>query len=91
MDGPRDYHVQWSKLEKDKYHMISFTSGSKKLIQMNLFRIQKKTQQTEKMGGVWEGETGSREMPHPDAGSQTNFLKLEWGRHMLEGAYLGRI
>ena len=22
MDGPRDYHTEWSKLDKDKYHMI---------------------------------------------------------------------
>ena len=23
MDRPRDYHTNWSKAEKDKYHMIS--------------------------------------------------------------------
>ena len=23
MDGPRDYHIKWSKTDKDKYHMIS--------------------------------------------------------------------
>ena len=23
IDGPRDYHTEWSKSEKDKYHMIS--------------------------------------------------------------------
>ena len=23
MDGPRDYHTEWSKLDKDKYHVIS--------------------------------------------------------------------
>ena len=22
MDGPRDYHTEWSKSEKDKYYMI---------------------------------------------------------------------
>ena len=60
MDGPRDYHVQWSKLEKDKYHMISFTSGSKKLIQMNLFRIQKKTQQTENKCILSKGDDGEK-------------------------------
>ena len=27
MDGPRDYHIKWSKSEKDKYHMISLTCG----------------------------------------------------------------
>ena len=35
MDGCRDYHVKWSKSEKDKYHMISFICGSKKVIYMN--------------------------------------------------------
>ena len=23
MDGYRDYHIKWSKLGKDKYHMVS--------------------------------------------------------------------
>ena len=23
MDGPRSCHAEWSKLEKDKYHMVS--------------------------------------------------------------------
>ena len=27
MDGPRDYHIKWSKPEKDKYHMILLTCG----------------------------------------------------------------
>ena len=27
MDGPRDYHTKWSKLDKDKYHMVSLKSG----------------------------------------------------------------
>ena len=27
MDGPRDYHTQWSKSDKDKYHVISLTYG----------------------------------------------------------------
>ena len=27
MDGPRDYHTEWSQTEKDKYHMISILSG----------------------------------------------------------------
>ena len=25
MDGSRDYHTQWSKPEKENYHMISLT------------------------------------------------------------------
>ena len=27
MDGPRDYHTQWSKSDKDKYHVISLIYG----------------------------------------------------------------
>ena len=27
MDGPRDYHTEWSKSDKDKYHMISLIGG----------------------------------------------------------------
>ena len=27
MYGPRDCHTEWSKSEKDKYHMISLTYG----------------------------------------------------------------
>ena len=27
MDGPRDCHTEWSKSEKDKYHMISLICG----------------------------------------------------------------
>ena len=26
MDRRRDYHTEWSKTEKDKYHLISLTS-----------------------------------------------------------------
>ena len=27
MDGPRDCHTEWSKSDKDKYHMISLICG----------------------------------------------------------------
>ena len=27
MDGPRDGHTEWSKSDKDKYHMISLICG----------------------------------------------------------------
>ena len=27
LDGPRDYHIKLNKSEKEKYHMISLTSG----------------------------------------------------------------
>ena len=43
MDGPRDYHIKWSKSEKDKYHIISFISGIEKKIQVTLYIKQKQT------------------------------------------------
>ena len=27
IDGPRDYHIKWSKSDNDKYHMISLICG----------------------------------------------------------------
>ena len=27
VDGPRDCHTEWSKTEKDKYHMMSLICG----------------------------------------------------------------
>ena len=27
MDEPRDYHIKWAKLGKDKYNMISLICG----------------------------------------------------------------
>ena len=30
MDGPRDYHTNGTKSEKDRYHRISLTCGIKK-------------------------------------------------------------
>ena len=29
MEGPRDYHTQWSKPDKDKCHMILLIWGNK--------------------------------------------------------------
>ena len=29
MDGPRDYHTQWNKSEKDKHHDISYSRNLK--------------------------------------------------------------
>ena len=44
--GPRDCHVEWSKSEKDKHHVISLTCEIvKKYTEMNLFMQQKQTPQ----------------------------------------------
>ena len=42
-DGPRHYHVQWSKSERKKYHQISPTGGIYQFIPMNYCTKQKKT------------------------------------------------
>ena len=36
MDGPRDYHTEWSKSEEDKYD-LTYMWNLKKRVQINLF------------------------------------------------------
>ena len=57
MNGSRDYHTRWNKLEKDKYHMILLKA--KKMIQMNLFTKQKQTHRPRKqIYGYQNGKGG---------------------------------
>ena len=56
MVGPRDYHTEWSKSDKDKYHMISLIYlkyYTNELIQGTDSDIEKKLMITkeEKCGG----------------------------------------
>ena len=44
MDVPRDYHTNWSKPDKNKYHRISLICGIQNMTEMNLSMKQKKTQ-----------------------------------------------
>ena len=45
INGPRDYYTEWSKSDKDKYHMISLNMWNLiKMTQKNLFIKQKQTQ-----------------------------------------------
>ena len=63
MEGPRDFHTEWSKSEKNKYHMIYVESN--KMIQKNLFIKHKVTDfktnlriimgKTIGVGWNWEG------------------------------------
>ena len=41
MDGPRNYHTNWSKSDKGEYYMISLISGLWKNDTMKLFTKQK--------------------------------------------------
>ena len=45
MDGPRDYHAKWSKLDRERQILYDTTYmwNLKKMIQMNLFTKQKQT------------------------------------------------
>ena len=43
IDGPRYYHIKWSKPDKDKYHMISLIWRILQTKQMNLIPRQKET------------------------------------------------
>ena len=37
MNGPREYHTNWSKLEKGKYYMVTYMYNLK-MIQMNMYK-----------------------------------------------------
>ena len=46
MDGPRDYHAKWSKLDRERqisYDISHMWNQILKVIQMNLFTKQKQT------------------------------------------------
>ena len=50
MDGPRDYHTEWSKSDRERQILydITYMWNLKKMIQMNLFTKQKQTQRHRK-------------------------------------------
>ena len=56
MDIPIDYHTNWSKSDKDKYH-ISLIFGIWNMIEMKLFTKQKQTHRLRKQV-VTKGEKG---------------------------------
>jgi len=62
MNGPEDYHTEWSKSEKDKHHMISLIRKSLKKNDTNklMYKIEIDSQTQRKnlwlLGGT-EGET----------------------------------
>lgn len=69
-NGPRDYHTKWNKSEKNNYHDITYMLNLNfKMIQMNLFAIQKHTDFENKFmvtkGGKWrEGYIRSTELTY---------------------------
>ena len=56
MDGPKEFHVQFSKSGKDKYHMISLIS--KKMVWMNLFGNQNRLTDRKQTYGYQRGYGG---------------------------------
>jgi len=57
MDGPRECHTEWSKSEKEKYHMPSlYVELKKKKIQMNLLTKQKATHRLRKWTHGFQGD-----------------------------------
>ena len=37
IDAPRDYHIKWSKSERERHDMTSLICGNEKMIWMTLF------------------------------------------------------
>ena len=74
MDGPRDYHTEWSKSEK--HHMTSFICGIWNRIQMNF------TKQTHRHGeqtcGCQEGGKNREGIVQEFGISRRKLLCIEW-------------
>ena len=62
MDEPRDYHINWSKSEKEKYHMISLLYGILKSDTNELIYKTETDSQTSKTN-LWlpKGKGGGRD------------------------------
>ena len=66
MDGPRDYHTNWGKSERERqiisYDIAYMRNLKKKMIQMNLFTKQKQTYRLWKQTyGYQRGKVGGRD------------------------------
>ena len=61
MDGPIDYHIKWSKSDKDKYHMLSLIYGIQNMTQMNLSMKQKQTHRHREQNCGCQGGKGMGE------------------------------
>ena len=58
MDGPRDYHTEWSKLEEERQiYDITYIWNLIKMIQNNLFIKKKQTNRFKKQSMVAKEET----------------------------------
>ena len=57
-DGPRDCHTEWTKSEKDKYHMISVIVASKKWYKWTYLQNRNRPTDIENKSTVTKGEGG---------------------------------
>ena len=63
MDGPRDYHTKLSKLDKDKYYMISLICGCKKLYKWTYLQNRNRLTNIGNKLMVTRGERERRDKP----------------------------
>ena len=62
MDGPGDYHIKWSKSDRQISYDVTICGIQKKLIQMNLFTKPEQTHRLRKQTyGYQRGKVGGRE------------------------------
>ena len=62
MDGPRDYHTNWSKPDKDKYHMILLIYElKKKKYKWTHLQNRKRLTNVENKFMVTKGERGGKD------------------------------
>ena len=58
MNGPRDCHTEWSKLDREKQIWYHLNVESKKMVQMNLFINRNRVTYVENKLMVTRGEKG---------------------------------
>ena len=56
MDGPRDCHIEWSNLEKDKYHVIAYMWNLKKWYKWTYLHNRNRVTDVEKQMFSYQGE-----------------------------------
>ena len=78
LDGHRDYHTKWSKLDRERQtpHDITYM-WNLKMVKMILFIKQKKTHRHRKQLMVTEGEAGRDILGVWDYQTQTTIYKID--------------
>ena len=59
MDEPRDYHIKWTKLGKEKYHMMSLICGIlKKRCKWAYLHKRNRPKDRKQAHAYWRGKGG---------------------------------